>query len=575
MMRANSMKARSLDTIMNARSTTKENQGGRRILPSAVRKAVFKMKNLTTLAMVILVASMSVVAYADRDDYDNGRGYWYRSGNTPEIDVWTNKGHDARYYFGEDVAVYFRAEDDCYVVVYDVDPSGNVSILFPSSHNGSSYVEGGRVYRVPDYGDDFRLEIAGGSGDEHIFAVASYDYINPPDFMKYVGYDYGDDSYYDDDYFAIKVRGSLDNFVGSLNARICSGPYVVAHTRFLVDTNYRHHRHYRYWDYDPYYVGSIWIGCDYPGSEIWIDGIFIGIAPILVPRVMVGYHWVWVYYGGYPCYQRYFYVPSYQRFYIDVRIDHRYHDYKFRRRAFRDWVFEEKKYRNEDGFRENAREIRQKNVRNRPLPATIVRDYADRGVISREAPIVKQIRTKDVERDSRPIEGGRNLKPESPRIQDRDAKGPRTRSVEPGDDKRTGKVTDQMDRMNKGSIDRDEGRIIVPEGKPDSERKRLSGDKGDMEKTTPRDSWQGREDQSGKRKSESQINEQRNERQEGSKDRKVQSNREEGKSSSQIKEEDKSGENSSRKESSRNSEKKESRSSKKASKTDRSRERGR
>ena len=575
MRRANPMKGHSLDTTMNTRSTRKEVQGGENNLPLTVRKAVFNMKNLTTLTMVILVASMSVVAYADRDDYDNNREYWYRSSNTPDIEIWTNKGSDARYYFGEDVAVYFRAEENCYVVVYDVDPSGEVSILFPSSHNGSSYVEGGRIYRVPDYGDDFRLEIAGSSGDEHIFAVASYDYINPPDFMKYVGYDYGDDSYYDDSYFAIKVRGSLDNFVGSLNARICDGPYVVAHTRFLVDTNYRHHRHYRYWDYDPYYVGSIWIGCDFPGSEIWIDGIFIGIAPILVPRVMVGYHWVWVYYGGYPCYQRYFYVPSYQRYNIDVRIDHRYDDYKFRRRAFREWVFEEKQYRNEDGFKDSVREVRQKNVRNRPLPATIVRDYADRGVISREAPIVKQMRSRDVERDSRPVEGGRNLKPESPRTTDHDIKDPRTRSVEPRDNKRNDKITDQMDRMNEGNSYGDEGRVIVPGKKPESDRYSPSEDKRDTEKAAPRGSRLGREDKSDKGKQESQISDQQNDRQERSEDQKVHSGREERKSSSQVKEEEKSKENSSRKESARNSDRKESRSSSKASKTDRSKERGR
>jgi len=111
------MKGHSLDTTMNTRSTRKEVQGGENNLPLTVRKAVFNMKNLTTLTMVILVASMSVVAYADRDDYDNNREYWYRSSNTPDIEIWTNKGSDARYYFGEDVAVYFRAEENCYVVV--------------------------------------------------------------------------------------------------------------------------------------------------------------------------------------------------------------------------------------------------------------------------------------------------------------------------------------------------------------------------------------------------------------------------------------------------------------------------
>jgi len=406
------------------------------------------MKKISNMAlMVIGLVLVSVSAKADDD-------YWYRSGNSPDIEVWTNKGDDAQYYYGEDVAVYFQTDDDCYAVVYDVDPSGEVNILFPSSIHGSSYVRGGQVYRVPDYNEDFRLEVSGTSGREHIFAVASYDYMNPPDFMKYVGYDYGNDSYYSDDYFVVSIRGELSNFVASINARICDGSYSVAHTKFNVDTRYRHHRQYRYWDYDPYNVASVWVGCDWPGSEVWIDGVFWGIAPVFVPRVIVGYHWVWVYYGGYPCYQRYFYVPAYQRFQIDVRIDNHYRDRQYRRQAFRHWVFEEKKYRNEDGFKERAREVREKSVRTRSLPSSVVRDYTDRGIIKKDSPLAKDVRSRAVDRDNsaKPILGVE--KPERAKNTERVGEGKAEKSWR-------GKQSGGVDKSDRNDID--DSRVIIPE----------------------------------------------------------------------------------------------------------------
>jgi len=510
------------------------------------------MRHLTSFAMTILVTCISANAYADHDNYDNDRDYWYRSDNTPDIEVWANKGYNTPYYYGEDIAVYFRADEDCYAVVYDVDPSGEVNILFPSSYNGSSYVERDRVYRIPDYDDDFRLEVAGQSGDEHIFAVASYDYINPPDFMRYIGYDYGDESYYDSDYFAIKIRGNLSNFVTSLNARICSGPYVVAHARILVDTAYRHHVHYRYWDYDPYYVSSIWVGCDYPGSEIWIDGVFVGIAPILVPRAIVGYHWMWVYYGGYPCYQRYFYVPSYQRYYVDVRIDHRYHDYKFRRRAFRDWVFEEKKYRNENDFKERADESRQKNIRTRSLPASVVREYADRGVISKEAPIVKQVRAKDSDLNYKPADANHDIKARNSRITESDDKGGRTRSVEPDESKIKRGATDKIKRSETSEQPKGESRIIIPNPNSESGRYKSSDSGVNSE---------------GKSSNVSKGDD--------SRERKIESRQKDKRTTGEVKKQERSSGSSVRKESSRGTEKKESRSSGKSSRADKSKERGR
>lgn len=350
------------------------------------------MRTIRIALIMALMAGLGSSARADNDRFSQNGG--------PDIDIWSNKGYDSRYYYGEDVAVFFRAEQDCYVVVYDIDPSGAVTVLFPSNYYNSSYVKAGEVYRIPDYYSDYNLEVGGQSGTEHIFAVATFEYLEPPDFVRYVGYDYGDPKYYDSDYFVNYVRGDLDEFVRYLNHRFTSGPYTVAHTRFFVDTSYRHYEHYRYWDYDSYYVGSVWVGCNYPGAEIWIDGVYYGIAPLLIPRIWFGYHWVWVYYGGYPCYQRYFYITNYDRYYIDVRIDNSYKDYRYRRNSFHDWRPLEKRFRNETGFEKRARDARIKKVgRSRELPSHVIRDFSQRGVLKKDSPLVKRVvddsRTRD------------------------------------------------------------------------------------------------------------------------------------------------------------------------------------
>jgi hypothetical protein len=347
-----------------------------------------QMRYLRILAAAIFVAAISVGAKADNDEEDNS----LYGGDAPHVDVWTNKGYDANYYFGEDVAVYFRADQDCYVVVYDVDPSGEVTVLYPNSMNGSTYASSDQVYRIPDTNDDFKMEVSGASGREHIYAVASYDFMNPPDFMKYIGYDYGGDQYYDNKYFITAINGNVDDYADQINHRLANGAYSVAHTRFLVDTSYRHHQHYRYWDYGPYDVGSVWVGAAWPGCEVWIDGVYYGIAPVLIPQVIIGYHWVWIYYGGYPCYQRYFYASAHRRFDIDARFDSRFKDYRYGRDHFRGWVFEQKRYRNEPNFGDQVKPIREKHIRERSLPPSVIRDYADRGVIAKDAPLVKKVR---------------------------------------------------------------------------------------------------------------------------------------------------------------------------------------
>jgi len=297
------------------------------------------------ITAILLVTGLTVGGY--------GEEYGLRKISSLDIDIWVNKGTDATYYYGEDVAVYFRASDDCYVVVYDIDPAGNVSVLFPRDYDDDCFVKGGKIYRIPDYQDDYRLEVSGPRGYEYIYAVASYNYISPPDFIRYESYDYGDWNYYHSD-FVHATRGEKDRFVADLNDRIVNGPYVQASVSFYINNYYRHHRWYRHWYDDPYAMGSVWIGVDWPGCEVWIDGCYWGIAPILVPSIYIGRHWVWIYYNGYPCWHDYIYVYQGRRAHVDVKIRRR--DGRIVRYDGRDddkirrWELKHERYKNEDGF---------------------------------------------------------------------------------------------------------------------------------------------------------------------------------------------------------------------------------
>ncbi|MCP4580630.1 MAG: DUF4384 domain-containing protein [candidate division Zixibacteria bacterium] len=288
-----------------------------------------------------------------------------------EVDIWINKGEASTYYYGEDVAIFFRTNADCYVVVYDIDPAGNVSLIYPSSYDGATYVEGETVYRIPDHFDEYRLEVSGPDGAEYIYAVASYDPIPAPDFIRYEYFDYGEwDQYYDD--FIHSVRGERAAFAMDLNSRIARGPHVSAMTMFYIDSNYRHHRYYRHWVHDPYYIGSVWIGSDYPGCEVWIDGVYYGIAPIYVPEIYIGRHWVWLYWNGYPCWQQYFHVRHGHRHHIDAKIGGRYRDFHYGRGKLRSWRFKQDRHRNETDFRDRAERVRQKHTWTRPAPPSRV-----------------------------------------------------------------------------------------------------------------------------------------------------------------------------------------------------------
>jgi hypothetical protein len=238
-----------------------------------------------------------------------------------EIRVWTNKAEGKSFGQGEHVIVYFRANRDCFVTIYDLDTRGNVNLLFPYDYDEPIYIEGNRVYTIPDYYDDYELAVEGPPGTEYIQAVASLDPFDVPQWpSRFLEYD---------DYYPLQADREPAEFLDYVNHRYfplddcykrCATDYASFEVRrewsYEWDDYYDVHNVYHHYYYDPWdWCGSIYIG--YPfGASIWIDGIFYGYAPCFVPRIVVGWHHMRIWYNDYDWY--------YGRLNIDAGHRHEY-----------------------------------------------------------------------------------------------------------------------------------------------------------------------------------------------------------------------------------------------------------
>ncbi len=229
-------------------------------------------------------------------DYDNSFRVRGRSIFHPylDVDVWVDKGEGATYYPGEKIKVYFQTSRDCYLVIYNIDTRGYVHLLYPYDVWDGAYVEGGRVYRIPDRFDEYQLTVNGPRGVEYIQAVAS---LQPLDLPNFPG-----EYTYEGEIYAYALDGEDPyEFMAEVNAEIA--PFDYASDICIFSVEYRYPRWY-YWPREVYVdrpLDLIWGGVyfGYPrGVEVWIDGAFYGITPITIPALVVGRHYVSFWFRG-------------------------------------------------------------------------------------------------------------------------------------------------------------------------------------------------------------------------------------------------------------------------------------
>jgi hypothetical protein len=262
-------------------------------------------RGIVMLVMIGLICAVFLVpgkaSLADQSgalvrQYDDSYDVKHRVINDPylDIEVWVDKGEGAVYNPGDNIKVYFQASRDCYVVIYNIDTRGYVDLLYPVDDDDDPYIEGGRVYRIPDRFDDYELTVDGPDGVEYVQAVASPTPLDLPNFPG--------QHTYEGEVYAYQLDGEDPfEFMADINAEIARHNYASDACVFSVE--YPHPKWY-YWPKVVYvdrpvdvYWGGVYF--DYPwGVDVWIDGVFYGVTPITIPYLVVGRHYVSFWYRG-------------------------------------------------------------------------------------------------------------------------------------------------------------------------------------------------------------------------------------------------------------------------------------
>jgi hypothetical protein len=267
---------------------------------------VSKMKRTIILGLVLAFAMFQTMA---------AQSTLRRVFDDLSVDVWTDKDDGTNYYEGDPITIYFRASADCYITVYDLDTRGNINLIFPDDPSGKNYVHGGEIYMIPDKGDDFELTVDGPPGNEHIVAAASVDMVPVPDWR-------GPVSVYDN-VWGFKYDGDDENFIKQVNDKYFGGDKGVAFddAKFYVAPKYYYKPERADCSGD---CGQVYV--DYPnGCDVYVDGVFYGVAPLYLPGIFLGRHRITVYWSNSIVYNDWILVDAWTPFFVYTRPYYMYH----------------------------------------------------------------------------------------------------------------------------------------------------------------------------------------------------------------------------------------------------------
>ncbi len=109
-----------------------------------------------------------------------------------KIDVVSNKGDRATYRQGDELWFIVEVNRDCFVTLFDLSSSGEVTVILPNRYLSNNFLHKGK-YRIPGSKSNVEFEISGVPGEEEVIAVATSENVrlteNP--LSTYEGYDQG------------------------------------------------------------------------------------------------------------------------------------------------------------------------------------------------------------------------------------------------------------------------------------------------------------------------------------------------------------------------------------------------
>lgn len=222
---------------------------------------------------------------------------------TLDVDVWTDRGTDAVYEPGDHIVVKARANDDGYMLVYEIDAEGYVRVLWPD-RGRSGRVEARRTYQVPPSDADYDFVVEQQTGQSYLVAIASSEpfgrlpwYLRPYDPQaEGVGFVGQPD---EEDGITSEGRIVGDPFVAMERIRRAvvrdyqdEDAFATAYTTYYVHERVRYPR---YLCYD----------CHRPSYWSWWDGFDPYYATCSAFDFRVNYNWYWgpsYWFGSVPYY---------------------------------------------------------------------------------------------------------------------------------------------------------------------------------------------------------------------------------------------------------------------------------
>lgn len=82
------------------------------------------------------------------------------------------------YRLGDTIRLGVTVNEDAYVYLFSVDPSGSVDQILPNRLGAGNYVRAGEVRTFPSRNDNFQFNVSGGPGLNKVLVVASRRQLN-------------------------------------------------------------------------------------------------------------------------------------------------------------------------------------------------------------------------------------------------------------------------------------------------------------------------------------------------------------------------------------------------------------
>jgi hypothetical protein len=94
---------------------------------------------------------------------------------TFNVKVWMKEKDRRNYRVGEKAQFYISSDQDCYLVMLNLDSQGDMRVLFPNQYFRNNFIKAGRVIKIPDgkMGQKFELEFGEPVGEEVVKVIAT------------------------------------------------------------------------------------------------------------------------------------------------------------------------------------------------------------------------------------------------------------------------------------------------------------------------------------------------------------------------------------------------------------------